>query len=185
MTHFTLVRLNAHDADQVEQVAHLLVAAFAHQPDTWDTIEAAREEVREALEDDKINVVALDGDGRVIGWVGGFHAYARVWELHPIGVHPAARERGIGAALLRAFEADVKARGGLVVTLGTDDVLAQTSLADTDLYPDVWTHLRGIRNLNRHPYAFYQKQGYVITGVIPDANGWGKPDILMCKRLDA
>jgi len=34
-----------------------------------------------------------------------------------------------------------------------------------------------------HPFEFYQKQGYVITGVVPDANGVGKPDILMSKRV--
>jgi hypothetical protein len=26
--------------------------------------------------------------------------------------------------------------------------------------------------------------GYVITGVVPDANGIGKPDILMSKRVE-
>jgi len=40
-----------------------------------------------------------------------------------------------------------------------------------------------IRNLGRHPYEFYQKLGYVIVGVIPDANGLGKPDILMAKSV--
>jgi hypothetical protein len=32
-------------------------------------------------------------------------------------------------------------------------------------------------------YEFYQKQGYVIVGVMPDANGLGKPDILMAKSV--
>jgi aminoglycoside 6'-N-acetyltransferase I len=38
-------------------------------------------------------------------------------------------------------------------------------------------------NLRGHPYAFYQKIGFVIVGVMPDANGLGKPDIYMAKRI--
>ncbi len=40
-----------------------------------------------------------------------------------------------------------------------------------------------IRNPGGHPYEFYQKLGYVIVGVVPDANGFGKPDIYMAKSL--
>jgi aminoglycoside 6'-N-acetyltransferase I len=58
-----------------------------------------------------------------------------------------------------------------------------TSLANVDLYPDIFDHLKQIKNLKNHPFGFYQKQGYTIVGVIPDANGIGKPDIIMAKRL--
>jgi hypothetical protein len=34
-----------------------------------------------------------------------------------------------------------------------------------------------------HPFEFYQKCGFVIVGVVPDANGYSKPDILMAKRV--
>jgi aminoglycoside 6'-N-acetyltransferase I len=44
-------------------------------------------------------------------------------------------------------------------------------------------HAKNIANLRDHSYEFYQKLGFVIVGVIPDANGFGKPDILMAKRV--
>lgn len=56
-----------------------------------------------------------------------------------------------------------------------------TTLGAVDLYPNVWEHIAGVRNLRRHPFEFYQKCGFVIVGVVPDANGLGKPDILMAK----
>jgi aminoglycoside 6'-N-acetyltransferase I len=34
-----------------------------------------------------------------------------------------------------------------------------------------------------HPYEFYKKVGFTIVGVLPDANGFGKPDIFMAKRV--
>ncbi len=67
----------------------------------------------------------------------------------------------------------------------TDDEDGLTSLSGVDLYPDVWQHVAAVRNLGGHPYEFYQKCGYVIVGVVPDANGPGKPDILMAKRVSS
>lgn len=52
-----------------------------------------------------------------------------------------------------------------------------------DLYQNLWEQIANIRNFKRHPYEFYQKLGYVIVGVMPDANGTGKPDIIMAKRV--
>jgi len=52
-----------------------------------------------------------------------------------------------------------------------------------DLYPNVLEHLARIGNLRRHPYGFYQKVGFVVVGVMPDANGPGKPDIYLAKRV--
>jgi hypothetical protein len=36
-----------------------------------------------------------------------------------------------------------------------------------------------------HPVGFYQRCGYVVYGLLPDASGWGKPGLLMAKRLGA
>jgi aminoglycoside 6'-N-acetyltransferase I len=81
------------------------------------------------------------------------------------------------------LEHQVSQRGALTLWVGTDDETGMTSLAGVDLYPNVWEHLAQIKNLRNHPYEFYQKLGFVIAGVIPDANGLGKPDILMAKRV--
>ena len=59
-----------------------------------------------------------------------------------------------------------------------------TSLADVDLYADIPGHIRRLHDLGKsHPFLFYRKLGFVVTGVMPDANGPGKPDIFMSKRL--
>jgi aminoglycoside 6'-N-acetyltransferase I len=67
--------------------------------------------------------------------------------------------------------------------VGTDDEDNLTSLGGIDLYPNPLDHLSRIENLRGHPYEFYRKLGFVIVGVMPDANGFGKPDIYMAKRL--
>jgi aminoglycoside 6'-N-acetyltransferase I len=136
------------------------------------------------LEAERICRVALDDDGNLLGMIGGIPQYDdHVWELHPLVVQPALHGRGIGRALAVDFEEQVRLRGGLTIMLGTDDQDGMTSLSDTDLYDDLWGKIRTIRNLKGHPFEFYQKMGYIITGVVPDANGLGKPDIFMSKRV--
>ncbi len=175
--------LSPDDEKGIRAAAEIIVAAFVHFPDTWETVEDGLEEVREALEPGKICLVARDEQGQILGWVGGQHHYAMVWELHPLAVQPEWQGKGVGAALVAELETRIRAAGGLTVTLGTDDEIDGTNLYGRDLYPDVLGAAQNIRITNGHPYAFYEKQGYVITGLIPDANGFGRPDIIMCKRL--
>jgi aminoglycoside 6'-N-acetyltransferase I len=178
--------LQPDDAAAMEQAAQALVDGFReHWPTGWPDLVAARAEVDEALEPGKVCRVARDADGRVLGWIGGQHSYARVWELHPLVVAPSAQHRGIGCALVADLEVQTRERGGLTILLGSDDETEMTTLSGVDLYPDVWSHIRNIRNLRGHPFEFYQKCGFVIVGVVPDANGLGKPDILMAKRVAA
>jgi aminoglycoside 6'-N-acetyltransferase I len=177
--------LDPNDQGTIEQVATLLVEGFRHHwPDSWSDLASALEEVRESFEPGRLSRVALGDDGAALGWVGGIPQYhGNVWELHPLVVRPDLQGRGIGRALVRDLEEQVRARGGLTIMLGTDDEDDMTTLSGVDLYPDVWTHVANIRNLRGHPYEFYQKCGFVIVGVVPDANGPGKPDILMAKRV--
>ena len=180
-----IIDLTTDNENFIQQAAQLLVAGFkAHWPDAWPNLEAAGQEMQEALQPDKISRVAVDDQGLVLGWIGGISGYdGHAWELHPLVVHPDYQGQGIGRALVADFEQQVRERGGLTIYLGSDDQDDMTTLAGTDLYPNVIDHLARIKNLRRHPYEFYQKQGYTIVGVIPDANGLGKPDILMAKRV--
>jgi aminoglycoside 6'-N-acetyltransferase I len=180
-----IVDLSPADEKSVQQVASLLVEAFAeHWPNAWPDVESALAEVRESFGPDRINRVAVDGSRTVLGWVGSISEYkGNVWELHPLVVRPDCQGQGIGRAMVTDLEEQVRGRGGITVILGTDDVDDMTSLSGVELYPAVWEHVAKIRNLRQHPFEFYQKLGYVIVGVVPDANGPGKPDILMAKRV--
>ena len=155
-----------------------------HWPNAWPDLDSALEEVQDSFGEDRISRVALDDSGQVLGWIGAIPEYdGHAWQMHPLVVHPRHQGKGIGRALVQDLEEIIRHRGGITIYLGTDDEDSMTSLADIDLYPDVFEHIARIKNLKHHPYQFYQKLGFVIVGVIPDANGPGKPDILMSKRV--
>lgn len=182
-----IVDLTADDQRRLDEAATLLLEGFADTGSTaWTTHEAARLEVEASLRDGRISRVAVEDTGVVVGWIGGISTYdGHAWELHPLVVRRDRRGRGIGRELVRDFEEQVRRRGGLTIYLGTDDENCRTSIGGVDVYSDVLGALHGIRNLRNHPFAFYEKVGFVIVGVIPDANGFGKPDILMAKRVGA
>ncbi len=181
---FSIVDLDPGHKGRIRQAAALLVEGFKdHWPDAWPDMEAALEEVRESLGEGRISRVALGEGGAVLGWIGGVPSYGgKVWELHPLVVRPDLQRRGIGRALVADLEARVRERGARTLWLGTDDESGMTTLSNVDLYPNVPAHLANVKNLRGHPYEFYQKLGFSIIGVMPDANGPGKPDIYMAKR---
>lgn len=165
-----------------ERCAELLVEEFRDiAPDAWPAIGKARDTVAECLADGPVRVARLDGT--VAGWIGGHHEYARVWELHPLVVARAVHKRGVGRALVTDLEQIVAARGGMTLVLGSDDEVGLTSLAGVELYPDPLAHLARLENRSGHAFGFYLKCGFAVTGVIPDANGFGQPDIHMAKRV--
>jgi aminoglycoside 6'-N-acetyltransferase I len=180
-----IIDLPPDDEKTIQQVATLLVDSFKeHWPQAWPDLDAALREVRESFGAGRLSRVALKETGKVLGWIGGISQYGgNVWELHPLVVHPEHRGTGIGRALVADLEQCVSKRGGLTLWVGTDDEDQMTTLAGVELYPNVVEHLAHVRNLREHPYEFYQKLGFVIVGVMPDANGRGKPDIYMARRV--
>ncbi len=169
----------------IHQAARLLVAGFAElSPTSWPDMDSALAEVHDSSGPDRISRIMVDTTHTVRGWIGGIRQYAgHVYELHPLVVCQTCRGQGIGRALVNDLEACVSQRGGRVLWVGTDDEQGWTTLAGVDLFPDALTHLAHIQNLRRHPYEFYQRVGFVLAGVMPDANGPGKPDIYLVKRV--
>jgi aminoglycoside 6'-N-acetyltransferase I len=178
----TIVDLAAQPPAIRRQAATMLADAFPHD-NGWPTVELGLAEIDWVAKDGFVRA-AID-DQIVFGFVGGLPEYrGKVWELHPIVVAKPRRLQGIGRALVAAFEDEARKRGGLTATLGTDDEFDQTSLSGADLYADLPARIADLRDLGtRHPFLFYAKLGYVVTGVMPDANGRGKPDIYMSKAL--
>ncbi len=177
-----IIDLKKGEQTVLEQAAVLLVEHF-DGPSGWDDLVSAREEVAEVLEDGfAFGVIAGD---TLLGWIGGLPDYdGNVWELHPLVVRRGYRHQGLGRALVAAFETEAAQRGGLTATLGTDDNTGMTSLAGVDLYQDLLGSLAELHDLGSgHPFLFYQRLGYRVTGVMPDANGAGLPDIYMSKSL--
>ena len=163
------------------QAADLLADAFPHAYGNYP--EQAKEELEEILADGGFVMMAVEA-GEVTGFVGAMPQYGQTgWELHPLVVNQKYHRQGIGRQLVFALEAEIIRRGGIVVYLGTDDEFFSTSLSQGDLFEDTFEKIRQIKNLKNHPYEFYQKVGYQIVGVLPDANGFCKPDIFMAKRL--
>ena len=168
---------------QRQQAAEILVAALMHVPSAWKDQQSASEEVSSFITDtDRLGMLAVS-EGDVVGWIGAIRHSEFAWELHPLVVKPELHRRGIGTELVRALEAAAQRESVITIWLGTDDDFGGTNLFSRDLYPDVLSALRELRATTGHPFTFYQKLGYYVTGVFPDADGLGKHDILMAKRL--
>ena len=186
MKSFEIVDVIPENAHTIEQIAQLLMVGFRDvSPTSWPTIEEAITEVRSSLQAHRISRIAVDQESEVLGWIGGIEEYSgNVWELHPLVVRLDCRRQGLGRRLVADFEKQVAQRGGHTVRLGTEDENGSTTLGGIDLYPGVLDKLRTIESRGLHPFEFWLRVGFHIVGVIPDANGFGKPDILMAKRID-
>src|SRR5207248_2225940 len=64
------------------------------------------------------------------------------------------------------------------------DRISRSVLRDDDVIAWIGAlPIYGGRVWEVHPLGFYRHLGFVVTGVLPDANGPGKPDIFLCKRI--
>ena len=144
--------------------------------------EAEREVARFASDPARFGFAARIG-GRLVGWIGAVKGYSHSLELHPLVVEAGWRRRGVGAALVAALETQARRDGYLAIHLGADDDFGGTNLFGRDLFPGVAGKIATLAAAADHPLGFYLSLGFEVVGVLPDANGAGKPDILMSKRI--
>jgi aminoglycoside 6'-N-acetyltransferase I len=176
--------LRADDEARVSAVAALMVDGFrVLAPDAYPTVAAARKELDELFtQEGRVSLVAVSGEG-IAGFIGGTPTHGAAMELHPLVVRPSRQRSGIGTALVAALEEEARRAGVWTMWLGSDDETGLTSLGGVDAYPDPLAKAAALTDLGGHPFRFYQRLGYTVCGIIPDANGFGKPDIFLAKRL--
>jgi aminoglycoside 6'-N-acetyltransferase I len=165
-------------------MAQLLVSGFAGRgPQGWKDREAAEAEVAAFDAPDRV-ALAAELEGKLVGWIGAIMHSSALWELHPLVVHPDFRGRGVASHLLAALEEEAWRRGVLTLWLGCDDDYGGTNIFGVDVYPDIPGAIRHLEAHGTHPFTFYRKHGFTVVGLLPDATGLGKHDILMAKRLE-
>ncbi|MDA3951126.1 MAG: GNAT family N-acetyltransferase [Spirochaeta sp.] len=185
----TFIDLTNADASERQGAAQVLLEAFtALGNPTWTTSEAAEAEVTDCVRKERIARAVLSADGRVIAWGGLRSMYGnRTWELHPLVVSPDWQSTGVGSALLTDLEDAARAYDIAAIVLGSDDETRSTTLSTVDFGTtsplDALSAIAQIPGRPIHPFRFYQRRGYQIVGIIPDASGPGRPDIWMWKKL--
>ena len=178
-----VVILNDHPELQASAASLLRDTFLAVGNDHWANEKDSHEDVIECVTRPNV-AVGLLLSGKLAGWVGIRPMYDKVWELHPLVVGVEYQMKGIGTRLLEEIETIARGLGLSGLFLGSDDEDFRTSLSAIDILDsNVLEALSTIVNLNRHPFEFYRKNGYFVVGIVPDANGRRKPDILMWKRL--
>lgn len=176
-----VVNVNTLNQKQIKQAAHMLTEEL---PLGWATLNEAMDEIKERLVPENTLLAAVDNE-EVCGWGGVLPSYGgKVFELHPLVVVRHMQKKGVGAILVKSLEEAARERGGITIWVGADDEKegGETSLTNIDLYDNLPGHIKGF-DPGTHQAAFYLKMGYMVTGVMPDANGIGKPDIYLAKRL--
>ncbi len=178
----TIIELSSGDAPKIEALAKITYEAFQeNSPDWVPTLEAAREKVVEALARGSHVRVILEGS-EPVGWIGAIPG-RHVWEIHPIAVAVGAQYRGYGRRLVAEVERLARSEGALTLFAGTGDEVGTTNLFGQDLYRDPVGAIGNIEATGRNPFEFWLRAGFKIVGLMPDAEGPGKPGIHLAKRV--
>jgi aminoglycoside 6'-N-acetyltransferase I len=177
-----IVDLDARDGDIVERLASITHEAFReNSPDWVPTIDLARDQVLQAAGHGRLGRVLMV-QGEPAGWIGLITG-RYVWEIHPLVVAIEHQSQGFGHLLVDDVAEIAREGGGLTLFAGTSDEVGTTSLFGTDIYTDPVGAIRDLEVTGRNPVRFWRSAGFKIVGLMPDAEGIGKPSIYLARRL--
>ncbi len=99
-------------------------------------------------------------------------------------LQPRTKANGYGRVLIEDIERHAREQGVLTLWAGTSDEMGLTNLADVDLYADPAGAISDIASIKPHAWEFWASVGFTVVGLMPDAEGRGKPSIVLAKRVD-
>ena len=179
----TIVELDSPDTRTVEQLAQITFDAFRESSPQWlPTMETARRQVLAVVETNQIGKVLVDQDRTPMGWIGLIPG-ARVWEIHPIAIAVEHQYKGYGQLLVEDAAAMATNAGALTLFASTSDEVGTTNLFGQNLYDNPALALANLQATGRTPYKFWESAGFTVVGVLPDAEGKGKPSIHLAREL--
>jgi len=167
-----------------EQAVQVLLETFS-EANMWPTIneKEALKTVNECLADENISI-GIKIEDRLIGWIGLRPMYEKTWELHPLAIKPEFRRKGYGKILINELEKIAQKKGIIGIIAGSDDETNKTSLSEKEITGEnIFEEIKNIKNYKNHPFEFYKKCGFIIIGIVPNANGPKKPDIWLWKDI--
>jgi aminoglycoside 6'-N-acetyltransferase I len=183
MENYIICNINE-STDTMAEAAKVLLKTMP-EANMWPDLneEMALETVEEGIADENI-CIGIKINNQLIGWAGLIPMYKNTWELHPMAILPIFQGKGYGKILLNELEKIAQEKGIIGIFAGSDDESNKTSLSEIEITKDnIFEVIKNIKNHKNHPYEFYMRCGYSIIGIIPNANGLDKPDILLWKDI--
>ena len=147
----------------------------------WETVEFS-------ISNENI-CIGLKVGNELVGWVCLRPEYEKIkneetWELHPFAISPKFKRKGYGKILMEEVEKIAQEKNIIGIILSSGDEANKTSLSDEEITGEnIIEKIQNIKNYKNHPYEFYQKCGYSIIGIIPNAYGLKKSDIWLWKDI--
>jgi aminoglycoside 6'-N-acetyltransferase I len=183
MEEYSICHINE-SMETMERAAKILIDTFS-EVNMWPDIDEkeASDTVKECIEERNI-CIGIKINNQLIGWVGLRPMYEKTWELHPLAIMPEFQRKGYGKILMNEMEKIAREKGIIGIMAGSDDETNKTSLSEKEITEEnIFEEIKNIKNYKSHPYDFYKKCGYIIVGIIPNANGLKKPDIWLWKDI--